>query len=74
MELGSPKPMNIWSHQKLEEAIGFSVWPSGRACRQENREEVVAVVQVSHGDSHDQRGSREVVRRGQIQGVLCRYS
>lgn len=54
--------------------VGFSLWPSGRTQKQEGREDVVEVVQVSDGDSRDQRGRGEVVRRDQIQDVLCRYS
>lgn len=50
------------------------MWPSGGTQKQEGREDVVAVVQVSDGDSRDQRGPGEVVRRDQIQDVLCRYS
>ena len=53
MELGSLKPKNIWSHQKLEEAKKASpLWNFRRS--RESREEAVALIQVSNGGGHDQ--------------------
>lgn len=64
MGLGSPKPRNIWNHQKLEEAKKAS--PCGLPKEwgsRENSKEAVAAVHVSDGGSHDQGGSGEVLRR-----------
>lgn len=75
MKLGSPKPRNIWNHQKLEEAKKASPCglPKEHGSR-ENREEAVVVIQVSDDGNHNQGGSGEVIRRDHIQSRLCRYS